>query len=131
MVSERRPDNAVSTLAYDAMNRAVSVKDAKSQTTTMAYDAMDNLLKLTDARGSVTQFAYDFEGRLAQVSSPEGVINYGYDLVDWEDHVCNCGAANCLGYMVAVEHIETIKAKLAEKDATAGTALAKVESAPE
>ncbi|PWU19131.1 MAG: hypothetical protein C5B50_07315, partial [Verrucomicrobia bacterium] len=28
----------------------------------------------------LTYFAYDFDGHLTQVNSPEGVINYGYDL---------------------------------------------------
>ena len=47
----------------------------------------------------------------------ELTFNYGYDLVDWEEHVCECRAANCLGFMVADEHVETIKGKLAEKAA--------------
>lgn len=42
-------------------------------------------------------------------------FNYGYDLVDWEEHVCNCGSANCLGYMVAEEYFDTIRSKLAGK----------------
>jgi len=37
----------------------------------------------------ITTFAYDVEGRLAQVNSPEGVINYDYDLITGR-HVGTC-----------------------------------------
>jgi len=34
----------------------------------------------------------------------EITFNYGYDLVDLEDHPCRCGSTECLGYIVAEEH---------------------------
>jgi uncharacterized protein len=46
---------------------------------------------------------------------PAGVeltFNYGYDLQDFEDHPCQCGAANCIGYMVAEEHFDDVRRKL-------------------
>jgi len=37
----------------------------------------------------VTNFTYDVEGNLSQVNSPEGVINYDYDLATGRlIHVC-------------------------------------------
>lgn len=50
----------------------------------------------------------------------ELTFNYGYDLVDWEEHVCQCGASNCIGYMVADEHVEEIKGRLAAGGVPAG-----------
>lgn len=38
-------------------------------------------------------------------------FNYGYDLQDYEDHPCLCGAANCIGFMVAEEYFEDVKRK--------------------
>lgn len=33
----------------------------------------------------------------------EITFNYSYDLEDYKDHPCKCGAANCVGYIVAEE----------------------------
>ncbi len=44
-------------------------------------------------------------------------FNYGYDLQDYEDHPCSCGAANCLGFMVAEEHFKDVRRKEARKRA--------------
>jgi SET domain-containing protein len=30
-------------------------------------------------------------------------FNYGYDLEDYREHRCNCGAPNCFGYILAEE----------------------------
>ena len=42
-------------------------------------------------------------------ASEELTFNYGYDLQDYEDHPCACGAATCLGYMVAEEYFEDVR----------------------
>jgi SET domain-containing protein len=39
----------------------------------------------------------------------EITFNYGYDLEDYREHPCRCGAANCAGYIVAVEFFEHVK----------------------
>ena len=36
-------------------------------------------------------------------------FNYGYDLADYEDHQCQCGATACLGFMVAEEHFDDVR----------------------
>ena len=41
----------------------------------------------------------------------ELTFNYGYDLQDYEDHPCDCGALNCVGYMVAQEYFEDVQRK--------------------
>jgi len=42
-------------------------------------------------------------------------FNYGYDLQDYEDHPCRCGAPNCLGFMVAEEHFDDVRRAEARK----------------
>ena len=39
----------------------------------------------------------------------ELTFNYGYDLADYRDHPCECGAPSCVGYIVAEEHFETLR----------------------
>lgn len=38
-------------------------------------------------------------------------FNYGYDIADYQDHPCECGADSCLGYMVAEEFFEMVRRK--------------------
>lgn len=45
----------------------------------------------------------------------ELTFNYGYDLQDYEDHPCRCGAPNCIGFMVAEEHFEDVRRKEARR----------------
>ncbi|HWN94275.1 MAG TPA: SET domain-containing protein-lysine N-methyltransferase [Methylomirabilota bacterium] len=45
----------------------------------------------------------------------ELTFNYGYDLQDYEDHPCRCGAPECIGYMVAEEHFDDVRRKEAGK----------------
>ncbi len=45
----------------------------------------------------------------------ELTFNYGYDLEDYEEHICRCGAPNCLGFMVAEEYFEDVRRKEAQK----------------
>jgi len=46
-------------------------------------------------------------------------FNYGYDLESWREHVCRCGAANCLGYIVAADFHEHVRAQLSLSPANA------------
>jgi SET domain-containing protein len=39
----------------------------------------------------------------------ELTYNYGYDLIDYRDHPCRCGAPDCLGFMVAEELFPVVK----------------------
>jgi len=41
----------------------------------------------------------------------ELTFNYGYDLEFYKEHPCKCGAANCVGYMVAAEFFEEVRKK--------------------
>ncbi len=41
----------------------------------------------------------------------EITFNYGYDLEDYRDYHCHCGAPNCVGYMVAEELFTTVRAR--------------------
>ncbi len=39
----------------------------------------------------------------------ELTFNYGFDLVDYREHPCRCGAPGCVGYMVAEEFFEMVR----------------------
>ncbi|MCP5519408.1 MAG: SET domain-containing protein-lysine N-methyltransferase [Verrucomicrobiales bacterium] len=41
----------------------------------------------------------------------ELTFNYGYDIADYRDHPCCCGAPNCVGFMVAEEFFDTVREK--------------------
>ncbi len=51
----------------------------------------------------------------------ELTFNYGYDISEWRDYPCACGAPNCLGYIVAEEFHDQVRAELAKIAATAAT----------
>ena len=44
----------------------------------------------------------------------ELTFNYGYDLEDYKDHPCRCGAANCVRYIVAEEYFENLKFQISD-----------------
>jgi SET domain-containing protein len=39
----------------------------------------------------------------------EITFNYGYDLVDYEEHPCQCGAPECAGYIVAEDFFTQVR----------------------
>lgn len=39
----------------------------------------------------------------------ELTFNYGYDLSEYKDYPCNCGAPDCVGYIVAEEFFEHVR----------------------
>ena len=39
----------------------------------------------------------------------ELTFNYGYDLEDYQNQVCQCGAAECLGFIVAEEFFDHVR----------------------
>ena len=43
------------------------------------------------------------------VAQEEITFNYNYDLVDFREHPCRCGASDCVGYIVAPEFFETVR----------------------
>ena len=36
-------------------------------------------------------------------------FNYGYDLEDYREHPCRCGAANCVGFIVAEDFFDHVR----------------------
>jgi hypothetical protein len=42
----------------------------------------------------------------------ELTFNYGYDLSEYRDHPCRCGAPNCVGYIVAEEFFDHVRRQL-------------------
>ena len=45
----------------------------------------------------------------AIAAGEELTFNYGYDLVDYREHPCRCGAAECAGYIVAAEFRDHVR----------------------
>ena len=43
----------------------------------------------------------------------EVTFNYGFDLADYKDYPCRCGAPNCVGFIVAEEFFEHVRARAA------------------
>jgi hypothetical protein len=41
----------------------------------------------------------------------EITFNYGFDLVDYKEYPCRCGSAACVGFMVAEEYFEHVRAQ--------------------
>jgi SET domain-containing protein len=39
----------------------------------------------------------------------ELTFNYGYDLENYREHLCRCGAAECVGFIVAEEFFEHVR----------------------
>jgi SET domain-containing protein len=49
----------------------------------------------------------------------EITFNYGYDLTDYKEHPCRCGAPGCVGYIVAEEffaHLRTYRDQALRKN---------------
>jgi SET domain-containing protein len=42
----------------------------------------------------------------------EITFNYGYDLEDFEEHPCRCGAQGCIGFIVAEEFHEEVRKRM-------------------
>jgi SET domain-containing protein len=42
----------------------------------------------------------------------ELTYNYGYDLDEYREHPCRCGAPNCLGYILAEELHESVRPRI-------------------
>lgn len=45
----------------------------------------------------------------------EITYNYGYDIDNYEDHPCKCGADNCVGYIVEEEYWDELKKRIEKK----------------
>jgi uncharacterized protein len=46
----------------------------------------------------------------------EFTFNYSYDLADYREHPCRCGAASCVGYIVAEEFFEHARRQTLRKN---------------
>lgn len=45
----------------------------------------------------------------------ELTFNYGYDISEWRDYPCACGSPQCLGFIVAEEFHDQVRATLASE----------------
>jgi len=78
--SVKDPVGATTFTAYDALNRAVSVLDAREGVTRFGYDAVGSQTTIVDPVGNVNSWAFDRLNRLASDTDPLGnARRYGYD----------------------------------------------------
>jgi len=62
--------------------------------------------------------AENIEGRIwivAQKNIQPGeeiTFNYGYDLENYHEHPCRCGATGCIGFIVAEEFFDVVRARV-------------------
>ncbi|MDF1810597.1 MAG: SET domain-containing protein-lysine N-methyltransferase [Verrucomicrobiales bacterium] len=56
----------------------------------------------------------------------ELLFNYGFDLENWEEHPCVCGADCCPGYIAGMDYWDELKEKIAEKKRLEMVATSKV-----
>jgi SET domain-containing protein len=52
----------------------------------------------------------------------EITFNYNYDLQDYREHPCQCGAPGCVGYIVAEEYFSTVKSPSLSPEKSSSTA---------
>ena len=68
---------------FDALGRAIAVKQGAGQLTGLAYDAAGNVVKITDPLKRITSRTIDALGRVTQVTDPAGgVTKFTYDAQD-------------------------------------------------
>lgn len=46
------------------------------------------------------------------VRGEELAFDYGYDLEEYREHPCRCGAPGCIGYIVASEFFDSVRTQL-------------------
>lgn len=66
---------------YDVLGRQVSMTYHDGSTVQSTYDAGDRLLTMVDSTSGALAWSYDALDRVVQVSSPQGVVTYGYDIL--------------------------------------------------
>ena len=74
------PTGAITTTAFDALNRAVSTTDPLGHVTGYGYDPADNQTSVTDPTGAVTEHTYDANHRLTvSTDALDNITEYGYN----------------------------------------------------
>ncbi|WP_327350744.1 DUF6531 domain-containing protein [Streptomyces sp. NBC_01304] len=72
LLSVHRPDDSITTAAYNELNRRVEVVEADGSTWRYSYDHRGNRSASVDPAQAVTQFTHDEAGRLTAVTDPLG-----------------------------------------------------------
>jgi RHS repeat-associated protein len=68
------PNDAVTTIAYDADNNHIALTDPNNNTTTMTYDALDRMIGMTNPAGDVSVTVYDPVGNFIRTVDPRGNV---------------------------------------------------------
>ena len=84
----------------------------------------DNLARYMNHSCDGNCEAINYDGEIWMVArqdiseGEELVFDYGYDMEHFLDHPCNCGADNCIGYIVQENQRKKVKKLLKNKVAT-------------
>ncbi len=88
-VTEPDPDGGgsltspVTSFGYDAASNRTTVADPLNRVTTTAYDAQNRATSVTDPRSGVTTFSYDLAGRMTSLKDPvNNLTTWVYDNAD-------------------------------------------------
>ncbi|MDZ7684928.1 MAG: hypothetical protein U5O39_07850 [Gammaproteobacteria bacterium] len=67
-------------MAFDGLDRLISINDALGGESTFTYDRRDNLTSVTDAEGVTTTYRYDgHDNLIEEVSTASGTTRHRYD----------------------------------------------------
>ncbi|MBO9522372.1 MAG: RHS repeat-associated core domain-containing protein [Nocardioidaceae bacterium] len=81
LLTKSNPTAGTTTIAYDELNRPVSITDAHGKVTTKAYNADGKLTSSTDPLNHTTTYTYDDADQPISMTDPlSKVTQYGYDL---------------------------------------------------
>ena len=103
LLSEKTPDNGVTTYEYDYEGNQTKITGAKENqkerkldrnSITLTYDELGNVTTKTDELGKLTKYAYNDSSELIRETKPDGSkVRYGYYLngnlnytIDEEEH---------------------------------------------
>jgi RHS repeat-associated protein len=71
---------ATTTLAYDPLGRAISVRDAAGNTKTQTHDLLDRITQVTDYNAGTTRWQYDDASNLIAITDARDVtVEHAYD----------------------------------------------------
>ena len=88
LVTITNPDSSTRTLAYDSADNLTSETDELGNAATITYDALDRLTSSTDRESAATSFEYDAMGQLVtQTDALGNATDYEYNNRGWQTKV--------------------------------------------
>lgn len=67
---------------YDLVGNVISTTDAKGQKTQLAFDTLNRLISISYADGKSVAYSYDADGKRTSMADSHGTTGYAYDSLD-------------------------------------------------